>query len=78
MKTVEEIKKGLECCSDDGCKGCPFEEDCNMADGFSVLAYDALEYIRQLEDTIDQIDARITGMCGKLAEMMHALEDDLR
>ena len=60
MKTPDEIKKGLECCSEDGCKGCPFEEDCMMADGFSVLAYDALEYIRQLEDGIDR--------CYKLAK----------
>lgn len=49
MKTPEEIKKGLECCSEDGCKGCNYEEDCYMADGFSALAYDALAYIRQLE-----------------------------
>ena len=49
MKTPEEIKEGLEHCSEDGCKGCNYEEDCNMADGFSVLAFDALAYIQQLE-----------------------------
>lgn len=55
MKTPEEIKQGLEHCSEDGCKGCTYEEDCNMADGFSVLAYDALAYIRLMEDGIDRV-----------------------
>lgn len=50
MRAPEEIKKGLEHCSEDGCKGCNYEDDCNMADGFSVLAYDALAYIKQLEE----------------------------
>lgn len=50
MKTPDEIKKGLEHCSEDGCKGCNYEDDCNMADGFSVLAADALAYIQQLEE----------------------------
>lgn len=49
MKTPEEIKKGLQHCSEDGCKGCNYEDDCDMADGFSVLASDALVYIQQLE-----------------------------
>lgn len=49
MKSPDEIKKGLRHCSEDGCKGCPYKEDCDMADGFSVLAYDALAYIQQLE-----------------------------
>ena len=49
---IDKIKKGLEHCSEDGCKRCPYEEDCNMADGFSVLAYDALAYIQQLEAAV--------------------------
>ena len=50
MKSPDEIKKGLRHCSEYGCKGCPYKEDCDMADGFSVLAYDALAYIQQLEE----------------------------
>ena len=50
LRNPDEIKRGLECCSEDGCKECPYEQDCNMADGFSVLAADALTYIQQLED----------------------------
>lgn len=52
MKTPDEIKKGLRHCSEDGCKGCNYKSDCDMADGFSVLAFDALAYIQQLEDHI--------------------------
>lgn len=48
-RTPEEIKKGLGHCSEDGCKGCNYDDDCNMADGFSVLAFDALALIQQLE-----------------------------
>lgn len=49
MKTPEIIKDGLNHCSEDGCNGCPYVEDCNMADGFSELAKDALTYIRMME-----------------------------
>lgn len=51
----DRIKHGLRHCSEDGCKGCEYEEDCNMTDGFSVLAYDALEYIGYLEAEIDAL-----------------------
>lgn len=50
VKTPDEIKKALECCSGDGnCKKCGYEHDCNMYEGFSILAKDALKYIRQIE-----------------------------
>ena len=49
MKTPDEIKNGLNHCSEDGCKQCPYKYDCDMADGFSVLAGDAIAYIHQLE-----------------------------
>lgn len=49
MKTPEDLKNGLNHCSEDGCKGCPYVEDCNMADGFSEIAKDSLTYIRMLE-----------------------------
>lgn len=52
MKSPSEIKKGLRHCSEDGCKGCNYKSDCDMVDGFSVLAYDALAYIQQLDDHI--------------------------
>lgn len=50
MKTPDEIKKGLYCCSHlCGClEGCPYEADgsCENADG---VERDALAYIQQLE-----------------------------
>lgn len=49
MKTPDVIKSGLHHCYEDGCKQCPYKDDCDMADGFSELAKDALTYIRMLE-----------------------------
>lgn len=46
---ADKIKKGLLHCSEDGCKGCNYEEACDITDGFSVLASDALRYIRDME-----------------------------
>lgn len=59
MKTPEEIKRGLEHCAEIGCKGCPYEEDCKMFDGFSIPAEDAYFYIQQLEQDNAQKDERI-------------------
>lgn len=63
----EEIKKGLLHCSEDGCKGCNYEDDCNMADGFSVLAFDALAYIQQLECERDAAVEELRGICSLCA-----------
>lgn len=59
MKTPDEIKNGLNHCSKDGCKQCPYNDDCNMADGFSVLAYDANAYIQQLENHINELTEKV-------------------
>lgn len=58
-RTPDEIKKGLNHCSEDGCKQCPYKDDCDMADGFSVLAGDALAYIRQLENHIGELTEKV-------------------
>lgn len=54
MKTPDEIKKGLYCCSHlCGClEGCPYEADgsCENGDG---VERDALAYIQQLEKEIE-------------------------
>lgn len=47
MTDRERVIKGLEHCSEGGCKECPYEQDCTMADGFSELASDALELLKQ-------------------------------
>ena len=59
MKTPEEIKRGMEHCAEIGCKGCPYEEDCKMFDGFSTPAEDAYFYIQQLEQDNARKDERI-------------------
>lgn len=56
-KTPEEIKRGLECCTDDvdgfaRCWACPYEGGCDT-DGYT-LGCDALAYIRQLEAELMQ------------------------
>lgn len=51
-RTPEEIKDGLIGCSEDGCKGCPYEVDCMETDGFSECAKDALAYIKRLEEVV--------------------------
>ena len=61
-KTPEEIKKGLNHCSEDGCKQCPYKYDCDMADGFSVLAGDALAYIQQLEHQIGELTEKVSQL----------------
>lgn len=65
MKTYEEIKKALECCSDadgfDGdCVRCPYKGELWCGDKIKI---DALAYIQQLENHI-----------GELTEMVAQLE----
>ena len=66
MKTPEEIKKALECCSDsegfDGdCIKCPYKGEQWCGDKSKI---DALSYIQQLENQI-----------GELTEMVEQLEE---
>ena len=68
-RTPDEIKKGLECCSEDGCKSCPYEQDCYTTDGFSALAADALDLIQQLQDENAQQARCIENMTDKLNAM---------
>ena len=53
MKTPDEIKKGLECCSQSlpyPCSGCPYERDEQQENAWRCdLDADALAYIQQLE-----------------------------
>ena len=81
MKSPDDIKKGLECCSEDGCKKCPYWEDCHMADGFSELAGDALALIQQLQEDLQLEKKRTDALAMELAVLKNAkkqLEDHLR
>lgn len=65
MKTPDKIKKGLDHCAHDLdglCKGCPYNEECYIADGFSVLAHDALEYIHSLENHIGELTEKVAQL----------------
>ena len=75
-KTPDEIKKGLECCSEDGCKKCPYWEDCNMADGFSELAGDALALIQQLEAERDEMMEYVHGRCPMCKHYASSIKEE--
>lgn len=66
MKSADEIKKGLECCTSRDCGGskCPYfnEKSCNAA-----KSADALALIQQLESKLNQAveDIRMLGRTGE-------------
>lgn len=66
MKTPEEIKKGLKCCSspstDHPCNECPYNP-CSCGDGNNAQI-DAIAYIEQLEEQIQLMKIQMHGDCG--------------
>lgn len=56
MKTPDEIKKWLECCTHITCNGCPYDED-GCATSQQII--DALEYIQQLEHRIGELTEKV-------------------
>lgn len=56
MPNREKVISGLTHCSEDGCKGCPYEDDCKTIDRFSLLARDALELLQEQEPRLLGID----------------------
>lgn len=74
---MEKVIKALEHCSEDGCEGCPYEPDCLMADGFSELAKDALELLKEQEPikpTVS-VDTWICSKCGHTLESQELIDD---
>lgn len=54
MKTPDEIKKALECCSTKKpCPSCPMWDECKEAASLKPLWDNALAYIQQLEQERD-------------------------
>jgi len=45
----DKVIKGLKHCSEDGCKDCPYETDCTTTTGFTDLAKDVLELLKEQE-----------------------------
>ena len=59
MKTPDEIKKWLECCTHVTCNGCPYDED-GCATSQQII--DALEYIQQLENQIGELTEKVAQL----------------
>lgn len=59
MKTPDEIKKWLECCTHVTCNGCPYDED-GCATSQQII--DALEYVRQLEHRIGELTEKVAQL----------------
>ena len=81
MKTEEEIKKGLECCSSGN--GCPYEtvKDCpyritNASCDRAGLMADALGMISGLEEEISEKDDIINSQIDKMHDAAKALGYD--
>lgn len=56
MKTPDEIKKWLECCTHGTCNSCPyFGDECDS----DREVIDTLEYIQQLENKIGELTEKV-------------------
>jgi len=76
MADREKVIKGLEHCTRDRCKDCPYDPDCEMCSAFSILANDALELLKEYEDLekrydniIDNSDAMLTLLKERNAQI---------
>lgn len=78
MKTPGEIKKGLECCWDDGCAACPYDDECDQTNHFVDLAKDALALIQQLESTYSQVSKALCGKGNATAEEIVSAFDQVK
>lgn len=76
MRKPEEIKKGLECISDDACgvcSECPYRraEVCQ-----DHVAADALEYIQKLEERCERLPRTAEILNDALKEYQRREEED--
>lgn len=87
MKSPEKIKKGLECCIADNCKGCPYYPLYEVFGCKLARAKDALAYIQKLEaqnaELLKQIEelkagkARAESSCTQMAGTIRNLRKQL-
>lgn len=55
VKSIDEIKKGLEhCINGTSCRGCPYCEECAIASDCNPMHKDLQEYVQQLEEFADK------------------------
>lgn len=91
MKSADEIKKGLECCSIDDyhCgEGCPYKDSCITEDRYKALEADALALIQQLESDKQQLEGLLhhmnqlrdaaAGRALEMEESVRQLEAELK
>ena len=64
MKTPDEIKKALECCSEISvCSECPYYNKLNFGgECVEIKSIDALNYIRQLENHIGELTEKVAQL----------------
>lgn len=81
MKTPDEIKKGLECCSTKKpCPSCPMWDECKEAASLKPLWDNALAYIQQLESANAELLTKVeqlTAKCHQLERERDAAVDYL-
>ena len=59
MKTQDEIKKWMECCTHGTCNSCPyFGDECDS----DREVIDTLEYIQQLEHHIGELTEKVAQL----------------
>lgn len=81
MKTPEDIKKGLECCSVEyrcptDCRPCPYVARKPFCE--SEMHRDALGYIQQLEAELEQVKQERDGLNIMLEQCKSMLETRTR
>lgn len=54
MERIEKVIKGLECCTEDGCKDCPYYNNCDIFDEYpsETLLKDVLEVLKEQEPRV--------------------------
>lgn len=69
MPDRDKVIKGLEHCSEDGCNGCPYDQECELEDGFTALARDAVELLKE-QEAIEPINSYGTFRCGNCSNIV--------
>ena len=73
MTTPNEIKKALECCSDEGCAGCPYKDMPDYDECTVMMAKYALAYIQQREAEKAELLEKIKQLEAERDALMNAL-----
>lgn len=70
MRSPDEIKKGLECCSTKKpCPSCPMYDECKEASSLKPLWDNALSYIQQLESAHAELLTKIKQLDAKCHQL---------